>query len=140
MSCSVRAKWLFIGWPFWLAEMRREFRTGEKNFLHNAVQFFLSLSSPLTNLNPTMVTVKSACSVRVSSWASISSIPLVMVSEYDSNSFDSGSLSFSSHSPMILNLPLISVLENFSTGSSPISFPSAFSFSASLAAITLSGR
>ena len=28
-ACSVRADWLCMGWPFCLAEMRREFQTGE---------------------------------------------------------------------------------------------------------------
>ena len=26
--CSVRANWLWMGWPFCLAELRREFQTG----------------------------------------------------------------------------------------------------------------
>ena len=36
-ACSVRAHWLCMGWPFCLAEMRREFQTG-KTFLHHAVR------------------------------------------------------------------------------------------------------
>ena len=35
-TCSVRANWLCMGWPFCLAEMRREFQTGGI-FLHHAV-------------------------------------------------------------------------------------------------------
>ena len=31
-ACSVRANWLCMGWPFCLAEMRREFQTGGKFF------------------------------------------------------------------------------------------------------------
>ena len=31
-ACSVRANWLCMGWPFCLAEMRREFQTGGKKF------------------------------------------------------------------------------------------------------------
>ena len=31
-ACSVRANWLCMGWPFCLAEMRREFQTGGKLF------------------------------------------------------------------------------------------------------------
>ena len=31
-TCSVRADWLCMGWPFCLSEMRREFQTGGKNF------------------------------------------------------------------------------------------------------------
>ena len=31
-ACSVRANWLCMGWPFCLAEMRREFQTGGKIF------------------------------------------------------------------------------------------------------------
>ena len=31
-ACSVRAYWLCMGWPFCLAEMRREFLTGGKIF------------------------------------------------------------------------------------------------------------
>ena len=37
-ACSVRANWLCMGWPFFLAEMRREFQTGGKFFLHHAVE------------------------------------------------------------------------------------------------------
>ena len=41
-ACSVKANWLCMGWPFFLAEMRREFQTGGKFFcttlyLHFAV-------------------------------------------------------------------------------------------------------
>ena len=31
-ACSVRANWLCMGWPFCLAEMRREFQTGGNFF------------------------------------------------------------------------------------------------------------
>ena len=31
-TCSVRANWLCMGWPFCLAEMRREFQTGGNFF------------------------------------------------------------------------------------------------------------
>ena len=31
-TCSVRANWLCMGWPFCLAEMRREFQTGGNYF------------------------------------------------------------------------------------------------------------
>ena len=31
-ACSVRANWLCMGWPFCLAEMRRQFQTGGKIF------------------------------------------------------------------------------------------------------------
>ena len=31
-TCSVGAKWLCMGWPFYLAEMRREFQTGGNFF------------------------------------------------------------------------------------------------------------
>ena len=31
-ACSVRANWLYMGWPFCLAEMRRKFQTGGKDF------------------------------------------------------------------------------------------------------------
>ena len=31
-ACSVRANWLCMGWPFCLAEMRREFQTGGNYF------------------------------------------------------------------------------------------------------------
>ena len=42
-ACSVRANWLCIGWPFCLAELKREFQTGGNFFLHPAV-YMLNLT------------------------------------------------------------------------------------------------
>ena len=44
-TCSVRANWLCMGWPFCLAEMRREFQTEGKLFCTTLYRAFNPLSS-----------------------------------------------------------------------------------------------
>ena len=48
-ACSVRANWLCIGWPFCLAEIRREFQT-EENFFCTKLYITESMQPPLLHL------------------------------------------------------------------------------------------
>ena len=50
-ACCVRANWLYMGWPFCLAEMRREFQTGG-NFFCTTLYFFRKpyIAQPKTSI------------------------------------------------------------------------------------------
>ena len=45
-TCSVRANWLCMGWPFCLAEMRREFQTGGNYFCTTLYSFWKTVNKP----------------------------------------------------------------------------------------------
>ena len=59
-ACSVRTNWLYMGWPFCLAEMRREFQTGGIFFAPHCTycmfqQLSWLMSSSCSTLNHTPV-------------------------------------------------------------------------------------
>ena len=46
-ACSVRANWLCMGWPFCLAEMRREFQTGGNFFAQRCTGILSQIGTKL---------------------------------------------------------------------------------------------